>query len=93
MIEFVFAASPETIPREPQDYLSITQSAICRTWQPARCVMLSFSVSRGLGYRGAEIFCWHKGALGAIHCSKYVTIFLATAIVARFVFPFSFAFS
>jgi len=37
-IEFVFAASPETIRREPQGLQPIAQSAICRTWQPARCV-------------------------------------------------------
>src|SRR5207237_7799715 len=27
--------------------LSIAQSATCRTWQPARCVILSFSLAAG----------------------------------------------
>jgi hypothetical protein len=47
MIEFVFAASPETIRREPQEFFtSIAQSATCRTWQPARCESLLFSFAR-----------------------------------------------
>ena len=35
-IECVFAASPETIRREPREWISFAQSATCRTWQPAR---------------------------------------------------------
>src|SRR5271167_1986938 len=45
-IEYVFAASPETIRREPRELISFAQSATCRTWQPARCVILLF-FSRG----------------------------------------------
>ena len=36
MIEFVFSASPETIRNEPPEYCPFAQSAIGRTWQPAR---------------------------------------------------------
>jgi hypothetical protein len=39
-IEFVFSASPETIRREPREFISVAQSATCGTWQPARCVIL-----------------------------------------------------
>src|SRR5271157_1606144 len=45
-IEYVFAASPETIRREPRELISFAQSANCRTWQPARCVILSLFLPR-----------------------------------------------
>src|SRR4051812_28524968 len=41
-IEFVFSASPETIRREPLEIISVAQSAICGTWQPARRVIVVF---------------------------------------------------
>ena len=37
--------------------MSFAQSAICRTWQPARCVILClFSCGERLCYRGTEVF-------------------------------------
>ena len=54
MIEFVFAASPETIRREPQE-IALRRSVGHRTtWQPARCVICS-SRSGRLRHRCAEI--------------------------------------
>src|SRR5579864_5839823 len=41
-IELVFSASPETIQRDPRELISFAQSAIGRTWQSARCVILLF---------------------------------------------------
>src|SRR6516162_4886813 len=45
-IECVFAASPETIRREPREWISFAQSATCRTWQPARSVILLLGLLR-----------------------------------------------
>ena len=42
----MFAASPETIRREPRELISVAQSATCRTWQPARSVILSIFFPR-----------------------------------------------
>jgi hypothetical protein len=66
-IEFVFAASPETIRSEALGgLLSLAQSAIRRTWQPARCVIF-FSWSAVLGCGRASLFRWHKGSARAIN--------------------------
>jgi len=39
--------------------MSIAQSAICRTWQPA-LYDLFFLLVGGLGHRGTEVFYWYK---------------------------------
>jgi hypothetical protein len=71
MIEFVFAASPETIRSEASgDWLSIAQSAIRRTWQPARCVILFSLAVGGLRRRSGMLFCRHKRPVLAIHCEQ-----------------------
>ena len=95
MIECVFAASPETIRSEASgDPLSFAQSAIRRTWQPARCVIPFFSQWPAV-YAAAVL--WSSAGTNA-RCSrstasKYVTIFRATASVARLECPFCFSFS
>ena len=48
--------------------MSIAQSAICRTWQPARCVICFFLVVGGLRHRGTEVF--YKGPLPTIYCEQ-----------------------
>ena len=45
--------------------ISVAQSANCRTWQPARCVIL-FVIHDGLGRRSAVIFYKHECSLPAI---------------------------
>jgi hypothetical protein len=42
MIEFVFAASPETIRNEPPEHCPFAQSATGGTWQPARSCIPMF---------------------------------------------------
>ena len=70
-IEFVFAASPETIRREPQELISLAQSANCRTWRPARCVILSiFFPWAALGRHAPVIFCRHEVPLAPIHSQQ-----------------------
>ena len=48
--------------------MSIAQSAICRTWQPARCVIWFFLAVGGLGHRDTKVFYRHERPLGAIYC-------------------------
>jgi hypothetical protein len=67
-IEFVFAASPETIRGEPPEVVSVAQWAIGRTWQPARCgILLLFSRRpRFLSRRTPRIWKGHEVALSSI---------------------------
>jgi hypothetical protein len=61
MIEFVFAASPETIRRSLGSLNSFAQSATCRTWQPARlCNLVVFPCGQRLGCCVVEIFRRYK---------------------------------
>jgi hypothetical protein len=94
MIEFVFAASPETIRSEASgDALSFAQSATCRTWQPARCV-IPFLDGGGLSCGGVMALGRHKRPLLAIdgeqirhHLSSYRQ---RRAIRMPFLFSFSY---
>ena len=60
MIEFVFAASPETIRREPQDFH--VHRSVGHLQDLAACALydLFFLLVGGLGHRGTEVFYWYK---------------------------------
>jgi hypothetical protein len=73
--------------------MSIAQSAICRTWQPARCVICFVLYWAVYATAMLKFSTGTNGRCARSTASRYVTIFRATAIVARFVFPFCFAFS
>ncbi len=73
--------------------MSIAQSAICRTWQPARCVILFFLSRAVYATPMLKSSTGTKGRCPRSTASRYVTIFRATAVVARLVFPFCLAFS
>lgn len=95
MIEFVFAASPETIRREPQEITlhrsvgDLQDLAAC-----ALCNPVVFSLE-GAVYATAvlKFSIGTNGRCPRSTASRYVTILRATAMVARFVFPFCLAFS
>jgi len=67
MIEFVFAASPETIRREPQDFHA--HRSVGHLQDLAACALCSlvFLAVGGLGHGGIEVFCCYKWSLPTIN--------------------------
>jgi len=63
-IEYVFSASPETIRRKPLEWNSVAQSAICRTKQAARCVVLFLCPRRRLAKH--DVLAERKSWFGAV---------------------------
>ena len=66
-----------------------------RTWQSARCVILSFFRPEGRGFYAATLWESGKGTKSRrprSTASRYATIFRATASVARLAFPSAFLF-
>lgn len=69
-IESVFAASPETIRREPQEIAFHRSVGNLRDLAACALCDLVFSSKRGLSHSGAEAFCRYKWPLFAIYSQQ-----------------------